>query len=90
MMAGAGTHLHRIIARRFGEDAISGCKCEKWIKKMDRLGVGWTRKHMPQLIQKMRNEAIDRGWRMARAPGARLGLRAIVELAIVRAEKDGG
>ena len=88
-MAGTGTHIHRIIKKRFGEGLQASCKCEKWIKMLDRKGPAWARKHTRQIVAHLREEAGDRGWKRAiRTPGNRLALRGLVFIAIKRAERD--
>lgn len=87
-MAGPGTHLHRIIKWWFNEDIGTGCKCELWIRKMDRNPV-WAQNHVRLIAHKLRKVAIDRGWNLAvRIPGHRFPLRGMVVIAIQRSKWD--
>lgn len=66
-MAGAGTHLHRLIEEWTGQKPNLSCKCAQWIRKMDKEGVAWCAKHCDTIVQKLVAEAQRRAkeWRAA-------------------------
>lgn len=89
-MAGAGTHLHRMIQWHFDENVLTGCKCELWIRKMDRKP-HWAETHKALIVSKLRKTAIERGWNLAvKIPGHRFPLWGMVIISINRAKRDAG
>lgn len=64
-MAGAGTHLHKMIYDWTGEKPSVGCSCAAWIKMMDTQGPAWCRKNLKKIAAKLLAEARERAvaWR---------------------------
>ena len=88
-MNGVGDHIHRIIERRFGESITAGCNCQSWIDKLNNWGPAKCRRRIGEITEHLRAEAMDRGWRIARLPGARWGIKTTIVLpAIRRAERE--
>ncbi len=86
-----GDHLHKVIRECTGEDFEPDCECDKYIRRMNRYGVAWARKHFAVIVEKLRREATRRRWwrLLARLPGVRFPLRAMVREAIRRSETNG-
>lgn len=66
-----------------------GCGCTAWIRMMDKQGPEWCRKHVKKIVEKLRREARNRGWRLALAiPGHRFPIWWMVMESIWRSERD--
>ena len=87
-----GTHLHRLVKKWTGQDVKLTCKCMQWIRKMDREGPDWCRKHIAEIAEHMRREAKKRGWLKfiagAFPPGTKFLIRQMILLAIENSEKE--
>lgn len=85
-----GDHLHDVIREWTGENFTPACGCERWMRKMNRGGVPWTRSHLWMIVKKLRIEAGQRKWwrQLAKLPGVQFPIRAMVLEAIGRAERD--
>jgi hypothetical protein len=92
-MAGPGTHLHCILKRRFHQNFLRGCGCEKLVKEMDEAGPTGCREPatLKRIVKHMRKEAQKRGFFLkvaASLPGAGWPMRQLVLEAIRQAEAD--
>jgi hypothetical protein len=90
-MAGAGTHLHRLIRTWTGEGFSASCGCKAMMNRMDEQGPDWCRANVEPIVSTMRKEARKRGiWKyLALMPGATTPMRWLVWEAIRRSEQDG-
>lgn len=90
--ATTGTYLHEAIKRWTGESYTTGCGCQSMVAKMNRWGPDGCREHLDEIVNKMTKEAKKRGWKnslLASIPiASKAGMRAMVLLAIRKAEKE--
>jgi hypothetical protein len=90
-MAGAGRHLHRLLHQLTGQGFTPGCGCKEMIRRMNANGPAWCRKHIDEIVAKMRGEARKRRWWkiIMLIPGTNAPMRWMVFEAIRRSEADG-
>ena len=90
-MAGAGTHLHRLIKRWTRQDYTANCGCKNMVRRMNKHGPAWCRTNIDAILAKMRAEATNRGWWkfLVKIPGATAPMRWMILEAIRRSEQDG-
>jgi hypothetical protein len=85
--AGPGTHLQRLI-HTAGLRAAPGCKCKERAKLMDQRGPKWCRENIATIIGWLKEEHVRaREANLTRLPWNHLAARAVVELAIRKAER---
>lgn len=92
-MAGPGTHLGNLI-KTWLRVRNSGCgNCQALLAEMDANGPEWVRANLRTIMPRIRaNARKNRDWKariLARIPGARWPIRALVLEACRRAEADG-
>lgn len=89
---GPGTCLKEIIAKWLNVKT-GGCGgCERLLKAMNRKGPEWCKQHLREIVPAIeRNARKNPDWKariLARIPGIRAPIVAIVFLAIARAEEE--
>jgi len=93
-MAGTGEHLHHIVKTWLGISSWSGCGCQALAEQMDKRGPAWVKqpRNFRRIVHQMRATARKAPqWRLRLAgylPGVKWPIRAMVNLAIQRAEED--
>ncbi len=87
-----GTHLHALITKYTKQTVKLDCKCMVWIRKMDREGPEWCHKHINEIAEHLRREALKRDWLKyivsAFPPGTKFFIRKMILLAIANSEKE--
>ena len=89
---GPGSHLRDIISGwlKVNTDGCGGCA--KLLRAMDRRGPAWCKAHLAEIVPRIqRNASKNKDWKariLAKIPGIRAPIIAIVFLAIARAEED--
>lgn len=85
--AGPGTRLQRLI-HAAGLRVAPGCKCKDRAKLMDQRGPKWCRDNIGTIIGWLKEEHVRaREAKLTRLPWNHLAARAVVELAIRKAER---
>jgi len=77
-----GTILHNLIKKYFGEDVTGDCQCGSHIEWMNAWGPVGCREHLDEIVGWLQEEAIQRGWKSAKWPGARWAMKIIVLMAM--------
>lgn len=86
-LKGPGWHLRTLISR-LGFRPVAGCKCRQRAELMDRNGTAWCRKNIGTIIGWLKEEHVrSKAAGLTRMPWNHLAARAVVELAIRKAER---
>lgn len=86
-LKGPGDHLQKLISR-LGFRPVAGCKCRQRAELMDRNGTAWCRKNIGTIIGWLKEEHVrSKAAGLTRMPWNHLAARAVVELAIRKAER---
>jgi hypothetical protein len=85
---GPGDYLHELIVYWTGEQPEAGCQCRQRIETMNSWGPQGCREHIDEIVGWLQAEAIERGWKSAKWPGAQFAIKRLVLTAIKKAEKD--
>ncbi len=91
VIGGVGTELKCLLSW-FGQDADPECNCAKHAEDMDRHGIEWCASHKSEIMGWLAEEAARRtvlGFSLDRVPGFRMGVMALIELAISHARIKG-
>jgi hypothetical protein len=89
-----GEHLHAMVKQILRIDFWAGCGCKELAEEMDSHEPAWTLQpaNFKRIVNKMRTTAKRAPkWKLrilARLPGARFPIRAMVREAVRRAEAD--